>query len=149
MRSWQGEERDRSDEEWEQAYAALDPRAQLGWGNRFAVSGGSEDMVRDVFVAADAVHAEAMSAMDGNASQNDGSTGNGPDVVVDSSPASPSGSVEGEGSAIAEMEGVEGEEAVEWVLAFAWKFDWLHEGRGGWGLMLRRICAMLAVDQEK
>ena len=63
----QGEERDSSDEEWEAAYAALDPLAQIGWGNRRAeaVAVGA-NLVRDVFVAADEMHDIAMSEMDGN-----------------------------------------------------------------------------------
>lgn len=64
---WQGEPRDSSDEEWEAAYAALDPVAQIGWGNRRAE--GNEvgaQLVRDVFEAADEMHDNAMSEMEGN-----------------------------------------------------------------------------------
>ena len=65
---WQGEDRDSSDEEWSNAYAALDPMAQIGWANRGVnVNGCGVELVRDVFVAADAMHEEAMSEMDGNA----------------------------------------------------------------------------------
>ena len=65
---WQGEDRDSSDEEWSNAYAALGPMAQIGWLNRgIPTNGGAAKLVRDVFVAADAMHEEAMSEMDGNA----------------------------------------------------------------------------------
>jgi hypothetical protein len=67
MHYWQGEERDTSDEEWEAAYAALDPIAQIGWVNRLAEANAvGADLVRDVFVAADEMHDHAMSEMDGN-----------------------------------------------------------------------------------
>ena len=60
----QGEERDSSDEEWANAYAAMDPLSQLGWRNRRAVvEGPAEQLVRDILEAADAVHADAMSEM--------------------------------------------------------------------------------------
>jgi len=63
----QGEPRDSSDEEWEAAYAALDPVFQCGWGNR--ITEGNEvgaQLVRDVFEAADEMHDNAMSEMEGN-----------------------------------------------------------------------------------
>lgn len=63
----QGEDRDTSDEEWEAAYAALDPLEQIGFGNRRVgdtTAGGN--LVRDILAAADAVHDNAMSEMDGN-----------------------------------------------------------------------------------
>lgn len=63
----QGEDRDSSDEEWEAAYVALDPGAQIGWrGCRAALNSVGADLVRDVFVAADEMHENAMSAVDGN-----------------------------------------------------------------------------------
>ena len=59
---WQDEERDSSDEEWDNAYASMDPISQLGWGNRCVeVERGASQLVRDVFVAADMVHEDAMS----------------------------------------------------------------------------------------
>ena len=74
---WQGEEMDSSDEEWANAYAAMDPISQLGWGNR---GGGVERptamLVRDVFIAADALHADAMSQMGGNTEDLDESSEN-------------------------------------------------------------------------
>lgn len=49
----------------------MDPIQQYGWANRahetFEVGA---NLVRDVFVAADAVHSNAMSRMDGNAEEN-------------------------------------------------------------------------------
>ena len=65
----QGEERDSSDEEWETAYAAMDPASQLGWRNRRGpIEGPGERLMRDIFEAADAVHSAAMSHMDGSRS---------------------------------------------------------------------------------
>ena len=65
----QGEERDSSDEEWETAYAEMDPASQLGWRNRRGpVEGPGERLMRDIFEAADAVHSAAMSHMDGRRS---------------------------------------------------------------------------------
>lgn len=64
---WQGEDRDSSDEEWEAAYAALDPIAQLGWRHHHdSASAVGAHLVRDVFVAADEMHNNAMSEMEGN-----------------------------------------------------------------------------------
>lgn len=58
---------DSSDEEWEAAYAALDPKDQIGWGNRRGqVAEVGANLVRDVFTAADQLHENAMSEMDGN-----------------------------------------------------------------------------------
>jgi hypothetical protein len=75
---WQGEARDSSDEEWDAAYVAMDPIQQFGWGNRaqptFEVG---TNLVRDVFVAADEVHSNAMSVMDGNAEVNSARTPGG------------------------------------------------------------------------
>jgi hypothetical protein len=63
----QGEDRDSSDEEWDAAYVALDPTAQIGWrGCRAALNSVGANLVRDVFVAADEMHESAMSAVDGN-----------------------------------------------------------------------------------
>ena len=60
----QGEERDSSDEEWANAYVAMDPLSQLGWRNRRAVvEGPAEQLVRDILEAADAVHSDAMAEM--------------------------------------------------------------------------------------
>ena len=70
----QGLERDNSDEEWEAAFAALDPIAQIGFLNRRGrVAGVGEHLVRDVFVAADTMHDNAMSEMDGNTPMEEGS----------------------------------------------------------------------------
>lgn len=77
---WQGEDRDSSDEEWANAYAALDPMAQIGWLNRgVRANGVVAELVRDVFVAADAMHEEAMSEMDGNAEDDEEIRGDGDD----------------------------------------------------------------------
>ena len=58
----QGEERDSSDEEWAAAYVTMDPLLQLGWRNRrVGVEGPAEQLLRDVFDAADALHSDAMS----------------------------------------------------------------------------------------
>lgn len=63
----QGEDIDSSDEEWAAAYAAMDRIAQLGWRNRrIGGDGPAEHLLRDVFQAADAVHADAMSEMEGS-----------------------------------------------------------------------------------
>lgn len=63
----QGEERDTSDEEWEAAYNALDPLEQIGFGNRRReVTPVGATLLRDVFAAADEIHENAMSGMDGN-----------------------------------------------------------------------------------
>lgn len=62
MRLVQGKERDTSDEEWTDAYAAMDPISQLGWRNRRVRDEGPADqMMRDVMEAADLVHSDAMS----------------------------------------------------------------------------------------
>lgn len=75
--------RDSSDEEWDVAYAALDPIAQMGWGNRRQEANGVDvDLVRDVFVAADEMHDNAMSTMDGN-TQVDSSLYGGADAEED------------------------------------------------------------------
>lgn len=75
---WQGEDRDSSDEEWDAAYADLDPIAQLGWGhpqdNDRTVGG---HLLRDVFVAADAMHDNAMSEMEENTLSDGGSQRDG------------------------------------------------------------------------
>lgn len=63
----QGEERDSSDEEWATAYASMDQISQLGWRNRrVGVDGPAEQLLRDVFEAADALHSDAMSEMAGS-----------------------------------------------------------------------------------
>ncbi len=63
----QGEERDTSDEEWDAAYAAMDPLEQTPWGNCRAVATAvGTNLVRDVLAAADDMHDNAMSEMDGN-----------------------------------------------------------------------------------
>lgn len=65
--AWQGEDRDSSDEEWDAAFAALDPISRIGWANTTgrAPEFGAH-LVRDVFVAADELHVNAMSSIDGN-----------------------------------------------------------------------------------
>ena len=63
----QGEDRDSSDEEWAAAYASMDQISQLGWRNRrVGVDGPAEQLLRDVFEAADALHSDAMSEMVGS-----------------------------------------------------------------------------------
>ena len=75
---WQGEERNSSDEEWEAAYAALDPIARIGWVNRCApTTAVGAQLVRDVFQAADAMHDNAMSEMDGNTTMEEETGGHG------------------------------------------------------------------------
>jgi hypothetical protein len=60
----QGEERDSSDEEWTNAYGAMDPISQLGWRNRrCGAEGPAEELMRDVLESADMVHSNAMSEM--------------------------------------------------------------------------------------
>jgi hypothetical protein len=60
----QGEERDSSDDEWGIAYAQMDPASQFGWRNRRGAAGGpAEQLLRDVFAAADELHSDAMSEM--------------------------------------------------------------------------------------
>jgi hypothetical protein len=68
----QGEERDSSDNEWAAAYVTMDPLHQLGWRNRRAgAEGPAEQLLRDVFDAADALHSEAMSDSVGSRRNND------------------------------------------------------------------------------
>ena len=67
----QDQEKDSSDEEWEIAYAEMDPLSLHRWEHmRGEEGGGAAQMVRDVFLAADVVHEDAMSQMDA-ASQNE------------------------------------------------------------------------------
>lgn len=50
----------------------MDPISQLGWGHKqVEVEGPAAQLVRDVFVAADAMHDVAMSHMGGNSSIGD------------------------------------------------------------------------------
>ena len=88
----QGEERDSSDEEWTNAYATMDPVAQLGWRNRRAgVEGPARQLMRDILEAADAVHSEAMSELLGSRSSSDEEPGEDDAAVVESPrPAAPS-----------------------------------------------------------
>lgn len=82
----QGEDRDSSDEEWAAAYAAMDPIRQLGWRNRRGTGEGPADqLMRDVFQAADQVHSDAMSRM-GASRHREGSNSapNGMAAIVDS-----------------------------------------------------------------
>jgi hypothetical protein len=89
---WQGEERDSSDEEWDADYAAMDPISQLGWGHKeVEVEGPAAQLVRDAFVASDAIHDVAMSHMGGNNSVGV-ECGDSVDVALQSS-SSPSTSV--------------------------------------------------------
>lgn len=70
----QGEERDSSDEEWGNAYAAMDPASQLGWRHRrCAVEGPAEELMRDIMQTADVVHSAAMSDMVGSTNNDNGS----------------------------------------------------------------------------
>ena len=78
-RLWQGEDKDSSDVEWGNSYVDLDPISQLGLAHRCSVlRGGGAHLVRDVFLAADLLHRDAMSQMDGNTDIQDalGATGN-------------------------------------------------------------------------
>lgn len=60
----QNDEWDSSDEEWANAYAAMDPMTQHGWGTpQNAIGNGTTRLVRDVFVAADRVHEAALLEM--------------------------------------------------------------------------------------
>ena len=50
----------------------MDPIAQLGWGNRRGeVEGPTAQLVRNVFIAADLMHEDAMSQMGGNNNSGD------------------------------------------------------------------------------
>jgi hypothetical protein len=63
---------DSSDEEWAAAYVTMDPLLQLGWRNRrVGVGGHAEQLLRDAFDVADAVHEEAMSDSVGSRRNND------------------------------------------------------------------------------
>ena len=74
--SSQGEEQDNSDEEWENEYAAMDPILQLGGGNRRGVVEGlADELVADVFVAADMLHSKAMSQIGGSSHFGDACAG--------------------------------------------------------------------------
>lgn len=84
----------------------MDPMAQIGWGNRSVqVNRGAAQPVRDVFVAADVMHEEAMSAMDGNAEDNEEIEGNGDYVAPTRAPMNTEGSMEAEYSADGSFEG--------------------------------------------
>lgn len=103
---WQGEDRDSSDEEWSSAYAALDPMSRIGWGNRSVqVNGGAAEMVRDAFLAADVMHEEAMSAMDGNEEDDQEIEQNGADVAQAGEPIATEGCLEAECSADGSSQG--------------------------------------------
>ena len=69
------------------AYATMDPIAQNGWEHRRGhVAEVGADLVRDVFVAADAMHDAAMSEMDGNTPMEEGSEAAGAGAGEDSPP---------------------------------------------------------------
>lgn len=103
---WQGEERDSSDEEWEAAYNALDAIAQIGWGNRrVAQSSVAAHLVRDVYVAADEMHDQAMSEMEGNTLVEEESPGVGAGAEEDTSSPCTEWSVHPVDSMEQEMEG--------------------------------------------
>jgi hypothetical protein len=86
----QGEDRDSSDEEWAHAYANMDPVSQLGWRNRRgAGEGPAEQLMRDVFAAADEVHSNAMTEMVGGR-DTDAAPHNGNDRTPDVGSMSPS-----------------------------------------------------------
>lgn len=108
----QGEERDSSDEEWANAYAAMDPISQLGWRNRRGGGEGpAEQLMRDVLEAADVVHYDAMSEMVASTNNND----EGPvnvDGIVGGQMASDAG---GSSSSTASVEvDQEGESSANW-----------------------------------
>lgn len=104
---WQGEERDTSDEEWDAAYAALDPIAQIGWVNRLAEADAvGADLVRDVFVAADEMHDHAMSEMGGNTQSEERDWGGGVDGGAASTSRRIDGSSQHSYSEEVEMEGM-------------------------------------------
>lgn len=85
--------RDSSDEEWEAAYAAMNPIAQFGWGNRRQeVNEVGATLLRDVFVAADELHADAMSVMDGNTEEEVASRAIGADLHEEGASAHTEGS---------------------------------------------------------
>ena len=53
----------------------MDPIQQIGWSTRRRHVGAvGANLVRDAFVAADEVHSNAMSAIDGNVGLDEGST---------------------------------------------------------------------------
>lgn len=101
----QNEERDSSDEEWERAYEAMDPSAQLGWGTpQNEVGDGTARLVRDVFAAGDMVHEAALMEVgvdNNNEAEHRGcmpETGGDVSVVVAENPGgSEEGYVEGTG----------------------------------------------------
>lgn len=68
----------------------MDPIAQIGWANRhLQLSALGTNIVRDVFVAADGVHENAMSVMDGNILTEEESQGNGAGAAGGESCTSP------------------------------------------------------------
>lgn len=104
---WQGEDKDSSDEEWDAAFAALDPVAQIGWANP---SGRAPELganlVRDVFVASDVMHVTAMSSVDANSEMEGVDYEEGGDAAgVDSAPARTEGTTVAEDSMDDESEG--------------------------------------------
>lgn len=98
---------DSSDEEWDNAYVAMDPISQLGWGNRCVeVDGAATQLVRDVFVAADVVHEDAMSEAAGSTHDE----GEGRGSMEDAAEDTPQSPTEGSMYAASSEEGdVEGE----------------------------------------
>ena len=116
---WQGEDRDSSDEEWSSAYAALDPMSKIGWGNRgIVVNGGGAQLVRDVLLAADVMHEEAMSAMDGNEEDDEDIECNGDYDPAPCEPPLLEGCLQADGSADGTFEGVKG--GVTFTSAFSY-----------------------------
>ena len=112
--SWQDQDWDSSDEEWEIANSGMDPLTRLHWGSMVGVDRrGAAQMVRDVLLAADVVHEDAMSEM-GGATQGEGERDNNMDLGRD---AWTSSSVEGSQSLGATEEGdIEGEHVVTSIL---------------------------------
>ena len=95
----QGEDRDSSDEEWADAYARMDPISQLGWRNRRGdPPGPAEQLLRDVFEAADDVHLAAMSEMVGSRHRNGSASPLSAVRAVDGCMSQPSNDVNGPAS---------------------------------------------------
>ena len=119
----QDEERDSSDEEWDLAYAVMDPISQLRWGNRCnVVEGVTTTMVRDVFLAADMLHEDSMSEVGGSTHGDDESGGNAEGDGDDSSTSSTNSSM---GTASSDENEEEGEHMVKCMSCTALVFAYV------------------------
>lgn len=103
---WQGEERDSSDEEWDSAYAAMDPISRLqSLHQNVDVAGPPDVPVRDVFVQSDAIHDAAMAEIAANTYTVAERMSNMDDYEEDCMHVPTEGGLDGQGSSEGEPEG--------------------------------------------